>query len=267
MSGYAKDYKISELMAVALAREMKDREKMYLGAATPIGVVATQLARITHAPNLVCIYGIWVDPDPYTNYFAVMTDASSFQKIKADAITNLAELHDLWQRGEIDFGIIRPAQMDQYGNINNSVIGEYTKPKVRLPGGVAISDAMHLVKRLLVYVPRHEPRVFVKKVDFITGPGHLEEGKWRGRMNIGGKGPYKVATDLAILGFDETTGKMKLESIHPGVSIDDIQKNTGFPLMIPQKIPETEKPTIKQIKLIREKIDPMNMRDLDYRPR
>lgn len=267
MSVYAQDYTVSELMAVVLSREIKDGEKMYLGAATPIGVVATQLARITHAPNLVCIYGIWVDPDPYTNYFAVMTDASEFQNIKAYAITNLSELHDLWQRGEIDFGIIRPAQIDKYGNINNSVVGEYAKPKVRLPGGVAISDAMHLVKRILVYVPRHEPRVFVEKVDFITGPGNLEEGKWRSRINIGGKGPSRVVTNLATFGFDEATGRMKLESLHPGVSIDDVRNNTSFPLIIPKKIPETEKPTIEQIKLIRDKIDPMNMRDLDIRPR
>jgi len=146
------------------------------------------------------------------------------------------------------------------------VIGEYGKPKVRLPGGVAIADAMNLVKRLLIYVPRHEPRVFVKGVDFITGPGHLEEGKWRSRMNMPSKGPHKVFTNLAILGFDEATGRMRLESVHPGVSVNEIQENTGFPLIIPEKIAETEMPTIEQIKLIREKLDPMNMRDLDYRP-
>lgn len=267
MVEYAKDYTIDELMVVALAREMKDGEKMYLGAAIPIGVVATQLARVTHAPHLVCIYGIWVDPDPFTDYFSVMVDPSALKGFKASAFIDMGDLHDLWQRGEIDFGIVRPAQIDQYGNINNSVIGEYSKPRVRLPGGVAIGDVCHLVGRLLVYVPRHEPRVFVEKVDFITGPGNLEEGKWRSRMGIRARGPHKVVTDLAVLGFDEENGRMRLESVHSGISVDEVQENTGFSLIIPKKVPETEPPTVEQLELIREKIDPSNMRKLDHRPR
>jgi glutaconate CoA-transferase subunit B len=267
MSEYAKDYGIDELMIASLAREMRDGEKMYLGAATPIGVVATQLARVTHAPNLICIYGMWVNPDPYTNYMAVMADPTAFKTIKAEALIKLTDLHDLWQRGEIDFGIIRPGQIDQYGNINNSVVGDYFKPKVRLPGGVAIGDVAHLCGRLLVYVPRHEPRVFVEKVDFITGPGHLEEGKWRKNLKISGRGPHKVISDLCVMGFDEKSGKMRLESIHKGVSLNEVKENTGFSLLIPEKIPETEPPTVHQIKLIRERIDPSNMRSLDYRPR
>jgi glutaconate CoA-transferase subunit B len=267
MSEYAKDYGIDELMIVALAREMKDGEKMYLGAATPIGVVATQLARVTHTPNLVCIYGMWVNPDPYTNYMAVMADPTAFKTIKAEALIKLTDLHDLWQRGEIDFGIIRPGQIDQYGNINNSVVGDYSHPKVRLPGGVAIGDVAHLCGRLLVYVPRHEPRVFVKNVDFITGPGHLDGGKWRKNLQISGSGPSRVITDLCVFGFDENSGKMRLESLHAGVPLDEVKENTGFPVIIPKKIPETEPPTVNQLKLIREKIDSSNSRNLDYRPR
>lgn len=267
MAQYAEDYTIVELMTVTLARQMKDGEIMYLGAAIPLAVVATQLARVTHAPNLVCIYGIWVDPDPFTDYFSVMVDPSALKGFKASAFINMGDLHDLWQRGEIDFGIVRPAQIDPYGNINNSVIGEYAKPKVRLPGGVAIGDVSHLVGRLLVYVPRHEPRVFVEKVDFITGPGHLEEGKWRSRMGVKGKGPHKVITDLAVLGFDEKNGRMRVESVHPGVSVDEVQENTGFRLIIPKKVQETELPTVEQVRLLREKIDPSDMRSLDYRPR
>jgi len=240
---------------------------MYLGAAIPLGVVATQLARATHAPNLVCIYGIWVDPDPFTDYFSVLVDPSALQVFKASAFIDMGDLHDLWQRGEIDFGLVRPAQIDQYGNINNSVIGEFSRPKVRLPGGVAIGDVSHLVGRLLAYVPRHEPRVFVEKVDFITGPGNLEEGRWRRKMGIKGRGPYKVVTDLAVLGFDEENGRMRLESLHPGVLVDEVQENTGFRLIIPKKVPETEPPTVEQLRLIRERIDPSDVRKLDYRPR
>jgi glutaconate CoA-transferase subunit B len=267
MVEYAKDYAIDELMVVALAREMKDGEMMYLGAAIPLGVVATQLARATHAPNLVCIYGIWVDPDPFTDYFSVLVDPLALKAFKASAFTAMGDLHDLWQRGEIDFGLVRPAQIDQYGNINNSAIGEYSKPKVRFPGGVAIGDVTHLVGRLLAYVPRHEPRVFVEKVDFITGPGNLENGTWRKKMGIKGKGTHKVITDLAVLGFDEKNGRMRLESLHPGISLDEIKKNTGFDLIIPQKVPETEPPTVEQLRLVREKIDPSDARKLDYRPR
>lgn len=267
MSEYAEDYRVDELMIVALAREINDGEKMYLGAATPLGVIATQLARVTHAPNLVCIYGMWVNPDPYTNYMAVMADPAAFKTIKAEALIKLTDLHDLWQRGEIDFGIIRPAQIDQYGSINNSVIGEYYKPKTRLPGGVAIGDVAHLCGRLIVYVPRHELRVFVERVDFITGPGHLDGGNWRKSLQISGGGPSRVITDLCTLGFDENSGKMRLESLHAGVSLDEVKENTSFSLIIPEKIPETEPPTVDQLKLIREKIDPSMMRNLDYRPR
>jgi len=156
----------------------------------------------------------------------------------------------------------RPAQIDQYGNTNNVCIGDWNKPKIRLPGAAGILDfSMFYARGSFLYTPRHDTRTFVPsdKLDFISGVGFPD-----GKPSIcGGSGPQCVITNLAHLDFNDDTKRMRLVSIHPGIDLDTVKESTGFELIIPSKLVETEPPTIKEIKLLREKVDPLNIRKLE----
>jgi hypothetical protein len=156
----------------------------------------------------------------------------------------------------------RPAQIDQYGNTNNICIGDWNKPKIRLPGAAGILDfSMFYARGSFLYTPRHDKRTFVptEKLDFISGVGFPE-----GKLSIcGGSGPQCVITNLAYLIFDKGSKKMKLGSIHPGIDLETIKDSTGFELVIEEKVKETLPPTIKEIKLLREKVDPLKIRKLE----
>ena len=155
------------------------------------------------------------------------------------------------------------AQIDKYGNTNLSVIGEYSKPKVRLPGGAATAFATSVMPKTVIWVTRQSKRVFVEKVDFRTGVGYLEGGDSREKA---GAWPttLRVVTNLAVYGFDEKTKLMKVESIHPGVTADLIRENTGFEIEIPQDVPTTEMPSEEDLRIIT-KLDPENIRYTEFR--
>jgi hypothetical protein len=156
----------------------------------------------------------------------------------------------------------RPAQIDQYGNTNNICIGDWNKPKIRLPGAAGILDfSMFYARGSFLYTPRHDIRTFVpsEKLDFVSGVGFPN-----GEDSIcGGSGPQCVITNLAYLDFDDKAKRMKIGSIHPGLNLETVKKSTGFDLLIPKKLKETIPPTIKEIQLLREKVDPLNIRKLE----
>jgi hypothetical protein len=156
----------------------------------------------------------------------------------------------------------RPAQIDQYGNTNNICIGDWNNPKIRLPGAAGILDFSMFYKRgSFLYTPRHDTRTFVptEKLDFRSGVGFLD-----GKPSIcGGSGPQCVITDLAYLEFDDDTKSMKLGSIHPDVDLETLKESTGFDLIIPEDLNITEPPTVSEILLLREKVDPLNIRKLE----
>jgi hypothetical protein len=156
----------------------------------------------------------------------------------------------------------RPAQIDQYGNTNNIVIGDYHQPKIRLPGCAGIADfSMFYSRGQFLYTPRHDIRTFVstEKIFFISGVG-FPEGK---KSICGGSGPQCMITNLAYLIFDEETKRMKVGTIHPRVELENIIKSTGFELFIPDKLQVTKPPSVKEIKLLREKVDPLGIRKLE----
>jgi glutaconate CoA-transferase subunit B len=172
--------------------------------------------------------------------------------------------------GDVGFDIepLAPAQIDQYGNVNNSVIGDYHRPKVRLPGPAGI-DNIPLCPRtqVILYSAHHTKRTFVKKVDFITGAGFLGGGNDREKHGIPGKGgPRIVITNLAVMDFEEHSKRMRLVSAHPGVTVDEVQQNTGFELIVPARVPTTEAPTANELRLLREVIDPLGICGLDFVP-
>jgi len=160
------------------------------------------------------------------------------------------------QLGYVDYGMLGAAQIDMYGNINTTAIGPYERPKARLPGSGGGNDVGSLCWRTIVIMQQDKKR-FSKKLDFLTTPGYLDGPGARERAGLPeGTGPYRVVTQLGVLGFDEETKRMKLLAVHPGVSVDDVKANTEFELVIPSEVAIISPPTAEEIRLLHEEIDP-----------
>jgi glutaconate CoA-transferase subunit B len=248
---YAKDFSFQELMVAAASRELRDREVVFVGIGIP--QLGALLAQRTHAPNLSLIYESGVigtrperlplsigDPTLVSGTYGIFNFYETFSM--------------LLQRGFIDVGFVGGAQVDKFGNINSTVIGNYEKPKVRLPGSGGGCEIASLSKRIVIITP-HEKRRLVERVDFITSPGFLEGTDARERADLGG-GPSAVITTMGVLRFDEETKEMYLASYHPGLSVDQVKQNTGWDLDVSQEITETEPPTFEEIQILRKDLDP-----------
>ncbi len=262
MSEYSKDYTIDEMMTVLMAREVRNDDVMIVGVATPMVWAAFTLAKVTHAPDAIYHYIMGntfvLEARQVSLLYLEMntTRAYRFQ----DSVECTLESLPSDKLTTIEF--FRPAQLDQYGNSNNICIGDWNKPKIRLPGAAGILDfSMFYARGSFLYTPRHDKRTFVptEKLDFISGVGFSD-----GKQSIcGGAGPQCVITNLAYLNFDGTTKRMRLNSYHPGVDVEGIKESTGFDLIVPEEIKETIPPTKKEIELLRKRVDPLNIRKLE----
>jgi glutaconate CoA-transferase subunit B len=161
---------------------------------------------------------------------------------------------DVFRRGMMTCSFISGAQIDKFGNLNSVRIGRGVKPTVRLTGPIAQSDHAVFAQRTFVIMP-HERRVFVDRVDFVSAPGYGDGAGWRERMGLPGGGPDKVITDKAVLGFDADTKRMRLESVHPGVTMDEVVAATGFELLVPAGVGQTLPPSSAELGAIRDRID------------
>src|SRR5207249_2541230 len=160
------------------------------------------------------------------------------------------------QRGMIDYTFLGGAQIDAYGNLNSTLIGTYAKPKVRLPGSGGANDLASLCWRIMV-VTNHDRRRFVEKVEFLTTPGYLTGPCAREAAGLPpGTGPYRVITDLAVMGYHEETRRMQLLSLHPGVTLARAREATGFELGVREPLETTEPPTSHELRILREEVDP-----------
>ncbi len=255
------DYSVDELMIVTLADYFQNNEQACNGMASFIPVAAFMLARLTHAPELVWIASsVGLDPRP------ARIPASTLEApLWKDSIMYLDQYTDFWDlvlNGRwITKFCVGAAQIDQFGNANNSVIGaDYHSPRVRLPGTAGLADMCSIGKDLYYWVPDHSRRSLVKKVDYISGAGFLDGGTTREQLGLGG-GPQAVISNLAVMDFHPENKRMRLQSVHPGVTPDQVQAATGFELLMASDLlPETRPPTIEQVRLIREVIDPADMR-------
>jgi glutaconate CoA-transferase subunit B len=263
MSKYAKEYTTDELMAVVISRNIKDDDRGLTGMATGgrtgvlavgIPIVAMALAQLTHAPGATILYGGYIVNPEVENCPTLFETGSGLSKWRAEARLTDWYFFSIAQRGEITVGFSSVAQVDKYGNVNIAVIGDYHKPKVRLVGNIFETEHYTLHRREIL-VMDHDRRRFVEKVDYITGPGYLDGPGARERAGLRWGGPCMCVTNLAVIGFDEKTKRMKLESVHPGVSVKQVKENTGFEIMMSNEVPETEPPTSEQIELIRNRID------------
>jgi glutaconate CoA-transferase subunit B len=254
------NYTIAELMAVSMAREIKNGDAVLQGLFSPLPMIACLLAKNSHAPDMVYFNTADViDPQPQEAPFST---AGPALQTRAVAYIPLWQVFDLCQRGKVNLIFLGCAQIDKYGNTNLSVIGSYDKPKVRLPGGAA-SAHLCAIMETVIWIPRHNPRVLVEKVDFITGQGYLSGGDEKIKKGIPTGGPRKVITNLCVMDFETDSKAMRLVSLHPGVNLEEVKENTGFHLLIPKNIPETEPPSGEDLEFIR-RIDPRGVRELEF---
>jgi glutaconate CoA-transferase subunit B len=254
-----------DMMCVCISREIKDGDLMGQGISTPLVGAAYMLAKLTHAPHSVISYtvGNLLSIDVFPLSLLYYEESVIDRCLRPWTFTGVVS--DLVPFGCIDVEAFRPAQIDMYGNTNNIVIGDYTRPKVRLPGCGGICDATSIWDRIYFYIPDHNRQVFVEKLDFRSGLGFLEgqDDKQRKALGLLGKGPLKAFSNLGVMDFDEETRRMRLVSLHPGVTLEDIKNQTGFELVIPGRIEETPPPSKLEIELLNGTIDPYGIRMLE----
>jgi glutaconate CoA-transferase, subunit B len=246
-------YSASEMMICVAARLMKDGTTAFIGTGIPM--LAAALAQRLYAPNLILVFefgglGARLDDLP----LAVGESRTIHRALHA---TSLCDLMETAQRGFIDFGFIGGAQIDPYGNLNSTVIGSHKQPKVRMPGSGGANDLGSLCWQTIA-IMRHEKARFVPQCDFITTPGYLTGPGAREAAGLpANTGPLNVVSTLARLGFDrDISCRMTLEAVYPGAAVQTVIDNTGFELLIPPDVPEIEPPTLEELTLLREVIDP-----------
>jgi glutaconate CoA-transferase subunit B len=242
------------MMAAVAARELGNREVVFVGIGLPN--LACNLARALQAPDLVLIYESGAvgavperlpvsigDPSLVTGSLMVCSMADVFQLFL--------------QNGKIEVGFLGGAQIDRWGNINTTVIGNYQRPKVRLPGsGGAAEIAVH-AQRVLI-ISRLNPRAFPAELDFVTSPGQRSKGKSRDELGMPGAGPVKVITDKGILERD-ATGEMVLTGLYPGVTVEEVKAGVGWPLQVRARLDLLPEPTARELDLLRNVLDPKKL--------
>lgn len=248
------DYTSSELMAAAGAREIKDREVVAVGLGLP--VVASFLAKQTHAPNMTMLFELGViDPEPV---HAGVGLADPRVWYRAKVLSSFVDiLGSILHKGRVDVGFLGGLETDQYGNLNTTLIGDPRGKFRHMVGSGGANDIASSAKRTII-IMRHDARKLKKTISFVTSPGYVTGGESRAKAGLSG-GPSRVITDKAIFGFHPETKQMMLLSIHPGNTIEDVVGTMGFAPVVPQHVPYTEPPEKEQLRLIREVIDPRKM--------
>ncbi len=263
MTQYAKDYSIGELMCVTLAKEIEDGDVVVLGSFTPLAYASYILAKITHAPNITLLACASVDTRPFQLSFTRAEAAAT--RGAALMWTMLEDLNSVHLKGRGDVEAISSIQADQYGNINLSAVGEYDKPLLRGPGGAGAPEVIKMHRKMIGYFPSHTTRTFVPKVDVITGTRYVIGAEERVKAGYR-PGPIRYITNLAVISKEEKDNPFKIDSLHPGVTVEQVIENTGFELEVPKDVPETEKPTAEQVRLLREEVDPYGTIAFDFKP-
>jgi acyl CoA:acetate/3-ketoacid CoA transferase beta subunit len=248
------DFTVDELISVCIARQVIDGELLAQGISTPLVMAGFILAKCTHAPNVK------------------FTSAIGQSLVQDWSPLGVGRVEDMWlSKAQMHFGFVagsadllpayelkeffRPAQVDLFGNFNNIAFGsDYLHPRMRLPGTGGIPDVTTFSNKIHLYVPRHSRVTFVEKLDFVSGLGHSPQRKR-------GTGVRYLVTDLGQ--FDWLNGRMRLTQIHPGITVEQIQKKTGFPLEVAADVSETIPPSAEEIRLLRESIDPLGVRKLE----
>jgi len=244
-------YTPQELMVAAAGREIRDDDIVFVGMRLPL--IAFALAKRTHAPHAVGLFenGI-VRDEPARELLYTMGDPPNVAG--AAWCGGMGNVMSLMAQGVVTLGFIGGAQIDRFGNLNTSYIGDHRTPTTKLPGSGGAADIASLSHRHII-IMEHERRRFVERVDYITSPGYGDGGAWRGRVGLPRGGPAAVITTLGVMRFDETTKEAMLSSYHPHSSVDEVRANTGWALRVASDVMMTPAPTDDELEVIRE-IDP-----------
>jgi len=244
-------YNPSELLICTASRLMADNTTAFIGTGIPM--LAASLAQKMHAPNLVTIFefggtGAILEELP----LAVGGECTFHRAIAASGICDVVETA---QRGFIEYGFLGGAQIDPYGNLNSTVIGDHDHPKVRLPGSGGANDVgSHCWQTIAIM--RHDRRRFVQELDFITTPGYLSGPGAREAAGLPpGTGPYRVVSNLAVLGYHPESKRMMLLATQPGISVEHVLENTGFELLMTDQVEQNPPPTAEELDILREQVD------------
>ncbi len=245
-------YTKSELMICVAARLFQDGTTAFIGTGIPM--LAAMLAMKTRAPNLVPVFEFGGTGAILEKLPRAVGEARTFHK--AIVASGICDTMETAQRGFIDYGFLGGAQIDCYGNLNSTTIGDHDHPKARLPGSGGGNDVGSLCW-MTVAIMQHDKRRFVPQVDFITTPGYLNGAGARQAAGLPrGTGPVNVVSTLALMDYEPTTCRMRLIATHPGVTVDEVIANTGFELIIAEKVGTNEPPSAEELRLLREEIDP-----------
>ena len=240
-------YTAAEMMAVAAARRLEDGTVCFVGIGLPSR--AANLARATHAPGCVLIYESGTIGAKPSHLPLSIGDGELAET--ADAVVSVPEIFGYWlQGGRIDVGFLSAAQIDRYGNLNSTVIGDYEHPKVRLPGGGGAPEIAASCRETLVML-EHTPRAFVDRLDFVTTVGYGDGPGARERYGLTGRGVAAVITDLGVLEPDPATFELTLTALHPGVTADRVREATGWPLRVAEQVEVGATPSDRELAALR----------------
>jgi glutaconate CoA-transferase subunit B len=245
-------YSPSELLICLASRVMEDGTTAFIGTGIPM--LAASLAQAMHAPNLVPIFEFGGTGAILEKLPLAVGDMRTYNK--ALAASGICDVMETAQRGFVEFGFLGGAQIDKYGNLNSTVIGDHKHPKVRLPGSGGANDVGSACWRTIA-IMIHDKRRFMEKIDFITTPGFLSGPGAREEAGLPrNTGPYRVVTNLCVMGYDDESKRMKLLSVNPGVTKEMVVENTGFELLFADNITQNLPPTDEELRILREKVDP-----------
>jgi len=245
------DHTPQELMVAAAAREIRDGELVFVGMRLPI--LAYGVARNTHAPRARALFELGLLRDqPAAGFLGTMGDPPNV----AGALwaTRMSNVMALMAQGEVDLGFIGGAEVDRFGNLNTSYVGDPARPRTKLPGSGGGAD-IAILSRRWVTLMSHEPRRLVERVSYVTSPGHGDGPGWRARVGLSGGGPAAIVTTLAVLRFPEGGGEAYLATVHPGHTVDEVRAQTAWDLRVAPDVAETRPPTAEELAQIR-RLDP-----------
>ena len=246
-------FSLDELMVIEASRYIEDHDVVFSGTGLPL--VSTMFAQKTHAPHLCYV----VETGPIAPLVLPTPLSVSDSRAQHKAV-RLGSLRDvlgcLLQRGLADVGFLGGAQIDQYGNINSTVMGDYQNPRIRFPGSGGANDiASH--SRKIVVITRHEKRRFPGRCDYITSPGYLSGPEERARQGLTSKKPaIRVITNLTVLESNAETGMLRISKLMPEVSVDQVLEETGFRPDVSPEVEKVKRPTEKELRVLREEVDP-----------
>ncbi|MBN1547921.1 MAG: glutaconate CoA-transferase [Syntrophaceae bacterium] len=249
-------FNIREYLAYLGSIMLEDKKSVFVGTGLPI--IAAMLAQRTHAPGLLIVFEAGGIGPRIPELPVSVGGGRTFHK--SFMASSMHDVMSLSQAGYVDYGFLGAAQMDRYGNLNTTVIGDHDRPKTRLPGSGGAADVASFSEKLIIIAAKQSKQTFVNKVDFLTTAGYLGGPNAREEAGLPrGTGPYRIVTQLGVYGFHAELKQVELLSLHPGESFESVQENSSFEILVPDTIGKSPTPPPEYLKILREEIDPQGI--------